>query len=232
MDGFMSGPEVARYLGVSERRVRAMIAAGQLPAERLMGRWVIPAEVAASHRSNSAGRPLSEVSAWRVLTCLGSDGDGPRLPSRLRNRIRSLCMEDDPRWRLRSWLSARGKPVRLWGFTPALNGLADDERVVVSGDSLFSELEPSGQARFYAPVGDLDAVIGRYGLRMTENGSRLPNALIWAVSDLDAVPRDPGNDHAVAELVSAIDLLDSGDPRAVGVASRVVERALERWHEL
>ena len=228
----MSGPEVARYLGVSARRVRAMVANGQLPAERLMGRWLIPAVAAASHKPNSAGRPLSEGSAWSVLRYLSGEDAGPWLSLRLRDRLRSLRAEDDRQRRLRSWLSARGNPVRLWGFKPALDGLADDEGVMVSGDRVFGELERSGLLRVYASAGDVDGLVDLYGLRVIDNGSRLPNALAWAVSNLDAVPRCPTDDHAVAEVVAALDLLDSGEPRAVGVAGRIIEHALGRCDEL
>jgi len=55
----------------------------------------------------------------------------------------------------------------------------------------------------------------------------LPNAVIWTVSDIDAIPRNPADAHAAAEVVAAIDLLDEGDPRAVGIADRIIERALD-----
>lgn len=73
---------------------------------------------------------------------------------------------------------------------PALHGLQDDERVVVSGDRVVRDLEQSGQLRVYASATDVDDLIADYGLRRVR-GDRVPNAIVWAVSDLDAVPRDP-----------------------------------------
>jgi hypothetical protein len=190
----------------------------------MMGRWVVPADAVAAYRSKAVGRPMTERSAWSVIRRLADEHDA--MPTRLRNRVEALVDDDAPEQRLRSWLSRRGKPVRIWAFKPALDGLQDDERVVVSGDRVIGDLEQSGQLRIYANATDVDDLIADYGLRRV-NGDRLPNAIIWAVSDLDAVPRDPIEKHAAAEVVAAIDLLDEGDPRAVGIAQGIIERALD-----
>lgn len=219
----MSGPEVAKQLGISERRVRAMIAEGSLPAQRMMGRWVIPANAVASFRAKSAGRPMAEQSAWSVLRRLAGDPDP--MPPRLRHRLDGLAGDAAPAQRLRSWVGNRGEPIHLWAFKPALDGLQDDDRVVLSGDRVVDDLEPSGQLCLYANIADIDNVIADHGLRRV-NGDRLPNAVIWAVSDVDAIPRNPADSHAAAEVVAAIDLLDEGDPRAVTIAGRIIERAV------
>lgn len=219
----MSGPEVAKQLGISERRVRAMIAEGSLPAQRMMGRWVIPANAVASFRAKSAGRPMAEQSAWSVLRRLAGDPDP--MPPRLRHRLDGLAGDAAPAQRLRSWVGNRGEPIHLWAFKPALDGLQDDDRVVLSGDRVVDDLEPSGQLCLYANIADIDNVIADHGLRRV-NGDRLPNAVIWAVSDVDAIPRNPVDRHAAAEVVAAIDLLDEGDPRAVTIAGRIIERAV------
>ena len=220
----MSGPEVAKQLGISERRVRAMIAEGSLPAQRMMGRWVIPADAAASFRAKSAGRPMAEQSAWSVLRRLA--GDPEPMPPRLRHRLDALVEDAAPVQRLRSWVANRGEPIHLWAFKPALDGLQDDDRVVLSGDRVVDDLELSGQLRLYANAADIDDMIADHGLRRVTNGDRLPNAVIWAVSDVDAIPRNPVDSHSAAEVVAAIDLLDEGDPRAVGIADRIIKRAV------
>ncbi|MBX7136198.1 MAG: helix-turn-helix domain-containing protein [Fimbriimonadaceae bacterium] len=225
MKNLMSGPEVAKQLGISERRVRAMIAEGSLPAQRMMGRWVIPTNAVASFRAKSAGRPMAEQSAWSVLRRLAGDPDP--MPPRLRHRLDGLAEDAAPAQRLRSWVGNRGESIRLCAFKPALDGLQDDDRIVLSGDRVVDDLEPSGQLRLYANAADIDDVIADHALRRV-NGDRLPNAVIWAVSDVDAIPRKPADRHAAAEVVAAIDLLDEGDPRAVGIADRIIERALQR----
>lgn len=221
----MSGPEVAKQLGISERRVRAMITEGTLPAQRMMGRWAIPANAVASFHAKSAGRPMAEQSAWSVLRRLAGDPDP--VPSRLRHRLDGLTDDTAPAQRLRSWVCNRGKPVHLWAFKPALEGLHDDDRVVLGGDRVVENLEPSGQLRTYANAADIDDVIADYGLRRV-NGDRLPNAVIWGTADIDAIPRNPADAHAAAHVVAAIDLLDEGDPRAVGIAENIIARALDR----
>ncbi|MEZ0364288.1 helix-turn-helix domain-containing protein [Mycobacterium sp. pUA109] len=223
MDEVMSGPEVAEHLGVSERRVRAIIADGQLPAQRLMGRWAIPAQAVAAYKAKSAGRPMSEQSAWSVMNHLAN---GNKLQSRMEFRLRKMNPDSAPQ-QLRSWLAARGKPMRAWAFKPALEELQDDHRVVVSGDNAIADLEPIGRLCVYASAADVDDLAADYELRRVEDRRKLPNAVVWVVENLGAVPRNPHDKHNAAEIVAAIDLLDDGDPRAVGVASDIIGRALE-----
>lgn len=227
MDQVMGSSEVAVHLGIGERRVRAMIADGQLPGQRLVGRWVIPAEAVAAYRPKSVGRPMSEDSAWAVLNHLNAKGES-ELSSRLEARLRKLRSGDTAQ-QLRSWMAARGKPLRVWAFQPALAELRDDPRVVVSGDSAVSGLEPSGRLCVYVGVANVEALISDYRLRVVEDGSKLPNAVMWVVKNLESVPRAPQDKHNAAELVAAMDLLDDGDPRAVGAAHGILRSALEAW---
>lgn len=223
MSEFMSSSEVAQALGVSERRARAMIADGQFPAQRMLGRWAVPASAVVSHRPVSSGRPLSSSSAWSVLGHLVA---GQPLPSRLNYRVGSLRSEDDPLPRVRGWMARRGKPVRVWAFGPALEELRDDDRVVVSGDRAVSDLESSGPLSVYAADGDVEDLKADYGLREVR-GDRLSNAVIWAVPNLKDVPRDEANQHHVAPVVAALDLLEEGDPRAQAAALGIIRDALE-----
>lgn len=226
MSEFMSSAEVAQALGVSERRARAMIADGQLPAQRMLGRWAVPASAVAAHKPSSAGRPLSSSSAWSVLGHLVA---GQPLPARLNYRVGALRNEDDPLPRVRGWMARRGRPVRVWAFGPALEELRDDDRVVVSGDRAVSDLESSGLLKVYADDDDVEDLVADYGLREV-HGDRLPNAIIWAVPDLKDVPRHDADPRHVAPVVAALDLLDEGDPRAESAALAIIRSALETGH--
>lgn len=219
----MSAPEVAKHLGVSERRVRAMVADGQLSAQRLMGRWAISAKAVSGYHAKDAGRPMSERSAWEVMQYLADQETA--MPARLRHRVHRLAAAPAPEQRLRSWLAARGRPVRAWAFKPALDRLQDDERVVVSGDRTVEALERSGCLRIYVDVSDAEVVMSDHGVEKVV-GDRLPNVLMWVVSSLAAVPRQPDDEHAAAEVVAALDLLDDGDARAAGVAYGILGRAV------
>lgn len=223
MSDFMSSAEVAQALNVSERRVRALIADGQLPAQRIFGRWAVPANAVAAHKPASAGRPLSSSSAWSVLGHLVA---GQPLSSRLSYRVGSLRREHDLLPRVRGLMARRGKPVRVWAFGPALDELADDDRVVVSGDRAVPDLESAGPLRMYADDDDVEDLLADYGLREVQ-GDRLPNAVIWAVPDLNAVPRDAMDPHRAAPVVAALDLLEEGDPRAESAALGILRDALE-----
>ncbi|WP_234816535.1 hypothetical protein [Mycolicibacterium agri] len=123
-------------------------------------------------------------------------------------------------------MARRGKPVRVWAFGPALDELADDDRVVVSGDRAVPDLESAGPLRMYADDDDVEDLLADYGLREVQ-GDRLPNAVIWAVPDLNAVPRDAMDPHRAAPVVAALDLLEEGDPRAESAALGILRDALE-----
>ena len=58
--------DAARRLGVSEQRVRAMISAGKMDAEKAAGAWWIPAQSLArvAAAGSCGGRPFGVVSAW------------------------------------------------------------------------------------------------------------------------------------------------------------------------
>jgi len=221
---FMTSSQVAQALGVSERRVRAMIANGRLPAQRMFGQWAVPAEAVAARKPASVGRPLSSSSAWSVL---GHLVEGQPLPSRLGSRVGSLRGEVDPLPRVRGWMARRGRPMRVWAFGPALVELRDDDRVVLSGDHSVPDLESSGQLRVYAASNDVDDLVADYGLREVR-GDRIPNAVIWAVTNLGDVPRDGTDPHRVAPVVAALDLLEEGDPRAESAAREIIRDALGR----
>lgn len=62
--------DAAHRLGVSEQRVRALISAGAIEAEKVAGSWWIPAQSLARQVAvgrSSGGRPLSPEGAWALL---------------------------------------------------------------------------------------------------------------------------------------------------------------------
>jgi excisionase family DNA binding protein len=219
----MSAPEVAAHLGVSNRRIRALIASGQLPARQVAGRWMVPAGAVSGFLPKDGGRPMAEHSAWSVLASLA--GEDVRVSPRLRRRIERLEDDQSPHFRLLSWMSARGGLFRAWAFQPVIDELRSDERLVLGGEQGVPNLEPSGHLHAYVSIDHLDDVIDGHNLHPASNG-KIPNVLLRAVSDLDAVPRQPGNPHVANAVVSAVDLLDDGDPRAVGEASEMIGQAV------
>jgi len=219
----MSGSEVAAHLGVSDRRVRALIDSGQLPGHQIAGRWVVPAEAVSSFLSRSAGRPMAERSAWSVMSRLA--GEDVQIPSRLRDRLGLLEDAPFPHLRLLAWMSARGQLFRAWAFRPVIDDLSVDDRLILSGEHGAQNLAPSDHLHAYVAAADLDRVVNDHNLRAAAGG-KLPNVFLWAVANPDAIPRRPDNPHIAADVVSAMDLLDDGDPRAVGEASDIIARTL------
>src|SRR5712692_8787509 len=97
MDGVLdefSAIEAARALGVSGRRVRAMVRDGVLAGRRSGGRWLIrrtDVEQRVRQRRRP-GRPLSQRKAWALVSKL-SGGDWPALPAWDRLRLQRKLAE-------------------------------------------------------------------------------------------------------------------------------------------
>jgi excisionase family DNA binding protein len=132
----VSVKEAASWLGVSERRVQALIEAERLSARRVGRSWLVP--IAELPRVRYRSRPLSPRMARALLDSLSGV---PATVSasergRLRGRLHALLQEDDPASLLRSWLAAAAPPIRRFLVAPAdLPDLSDDLRVVPGGSS-------------------------------------------------------------------------------------------------
>lgn len=62
--------EVASELGISRRRVQAMVESSVLHAEKIGSQWFVPVESvrqAKNLRRRNGGRPLSAASAWKLI---------------------------------------------------------------------------------------------------------------------------------------------------------------------
>ena len=66
---FLSLDEAALSLGVTRRRVQALVERGQLPAQRVGGIWLVEAADVYQRRRSAAkrGRPLKAATAWSLL---------------------------------------------------------------------------------------------------------------------------------------------------------------------
>ncbi len=132
----VSVKEAASWLGVSERRVQALIEAERLSARRVGRSWLVP--IAELPRVRYRSRPLSPRMARALLDSLSGV---PATVSasergRLRDRLHALLQEDDPASLLRSWLAAAAPPIRRFLVAPAdLPDLSEDLRVVPAGSS-------------------------------------------------------------------------------------------------
>src|SRR5207249_9811609 len=77
MDDGLTLDEAGRRLGVTRRRVQAMVSAGILPAEKRGAQWFVPASalrVADHNRDPRPGRPLAARTAWERIRSLAAEG--------------------------------------------------------------------------------------------------------------------------------------------------------------
>lgn len=152
----VSVPEAAEQLGVSPQRVRAMIAAGLLDADRVAGRWLI--EVGAlPQEQRRAGQPYSPRIAWAVMNIAGgkpAQGLAQSEHSRLRARWRKMLDAPDAVASLPALLARRARRMRI--SAPEPRGLLDDPRFFRSGRSdARSGMSSGNYAEGYVHAGDM-----------------------------------------------------------------------------
>lgn len=121
----MDVSEVSAQLGVSPRRVRALIETGRMSARKVNGKWVIDGPVTTSRR----GRPLSERSRKALAYALRNRTLGSltgQERARTADRIHQLRESRDPAQLLIDW----------WGPTaPAVTDFASSlVRAASAGD--------------------------------------------------------------------------------------------------
>ncbi len=212
--------DVAERLGVSERRVRQMLQAGDLRGSRVGRSWVVESRalLEAEHAARPVGRPWSPASAWAVLgVAEGEDGDLDGLQrSRARARLRSEGLDG-----LVDRLASRAKRHRYFCHPGMLDRLEADPRLVRSGVSALGEypcgLMVSGEAEGYVRASDLESLERRFAL---DDQSDRPNIVLHVVDD-EVWPFEPGQVVASRSVV-AVDLMDAGDDRSRRAGARLV----------
>ena len=206
----VSAAEVASVLGVSQRRVRALIDAGRLPARKVAGRWLIDAAALPSpHRS----RPMAAEQAWAILD------DRPlarsrQAASRLRRQRARLADDPAPERLLVSWVASRARRMVFEARNP--DGLLSDERLVASGVSdRRAGIAPGGRVEGYVREADLAAVRRGHLLRP---GGPASNVVLHIVDELPSFP--------VPLLVLAADLAEHNGPRDLARARDLIAQAV------
>ena len=151
-------------MGVSDRRARAILAAGQLPARQVAGRWLV--EEADLPRSRASARPMSPRMAWALIGLLSGDQPDDVAPpelTRLRHKREQLLDDADPPRLLRSWLRRRAERRQVSIASRDLDELRSDPRVLLSGISdPRSELSAAGEAELYAAHSELEMLSRDY----------------------------------------------------------------------
>ena len=176
----LTSEEAAEQLGLSARRVRALIAQGDLAAVQVgRARLVSPESVALLRRTRAAGRSLSARTSWVVLLSnLGStdfDSIASKAGMSRAERQRALALRDRPveDW---SWLARRRAVTTRYRIREAyVDRLLADKRVVRSGVSALQDfgIDATSQRRSaeaYITLEDAADVLTDYGLRVEQLG--------------------------------------------------------------
>lgn len=208
----VSVAEAARELGLSDRRIRALIRAGVLAAQHVGGRWLVRRSGVEqrARRGGRSGRPLGERNAWALVARL-SGAEWPELSpwdrSRLKQRLakRSLLSLADE-------LRDRAAPHLFRGDERVLERLRDDSDLVLSGVNAAAaygvDIRAPGVVEGYVRRDRLPDLVYRYALRPAEGADA--NVVLRAVDE--SVPRARQGVAPVAAV--ALDLLESPDDRS------------------
>lgn len=202
----LSVHDAAERLGVSDRRVRAMIDSGRLRAQRLGRAWMIePSALGGVDGERSAGRPLSPDSAWAELLGdrLAPVANAALLRSRYRGRSERHELDgpdieaslNDPGVRRGGWVAAQ-----------SFDELLDDDR---------SQLNV-----VYVGASSHDAWRDRHWLVPSPS----PRILAHVVGDdiARALSSQPG--RLVPARAAAVDIAELGGARPIEAALRIWNR--------
>lgn len=221
----LSPAEAALRLKISERRVRALLEEGRIPAQRVSGRWVInESDVSRYQTGSPAGRPLSEHNAWQFVMYARNAGArlqagshlSPVEKHRLNKRLERLQESADPLGLIRSLLGKRAEKVELSSSPADIGELRLDPRLRLSGVSHpDSGLLSNSEVEAYVGRKDHDALVRDWFL-VKDPGQR-PNVILHVAEN---VPEE------LPPLVIAADLAERPGVREQEAAREIIRRML------
>lgn len=231
----MSAAEAADKLGVSERQVRRLAAAGDLPARRVGDRWLVESD-AVRNRFRSeprSGRPLSARMAWAVLGTVGSAVEAEPLRDpidsiedrRVRHRLRALLAGAPPPEHWDQWLRHRADAQRVWIHPGVVDRLAKDDRIRAGGAPAVAAsgvgIAGGDRCRFYVHESVLDAVLSDYRARPAADGQVVMMVVPPGIPEVVLGRRG----EPVGPAVALVDMLSSSDARERHAAASALEAA-------
>jgi len=210
----------AEQLEVSPRRVRQLLASGDLPGQRVGRSWVIDRADVQELRRSGVGRPWSAASAWAVLELAA--GRDPELSPVKRSRARKR-LADHGLGGLVGQLRARSERCEMYAHPSALDRLGAEPGVVRGGVSAVDEYDvdliAGDEAEVYVSASKVSDLVDRYALDVEADR---PNVVVRVVDDDDWPFED---DARVAPWpVVAVDLLDANDQRSRRAGLQLIER--------
>ena len=202
--------EAARRLGVTRRRVQALVSSGQIPARRVGLQWLVPAEVLGQYQHTSVrnpGRPLTQHGAWAEIGQLERrhPDTAPAL-DRIRRRVRP-----------------RANHIDVYVHPGVLHKLLDSATLVRSGRAAAVEAGVPvdlGDYDMYVRASEIAGLIAEVRASETFTGA---NVHLHVVDD-DQWPFEPIQRFA-SLWVAWLDLEDRQDRAASTLLDRLGGRA-------
>ncbi len=196
----LSIPELANRLNVHESRARQLVHSGRIRGQRVGGRWIVDEADAAQYRPGKpAGRPLSERSAWQLMSCFWEDSPrhsplgylepSPVEKHRLKERINRLQDSPDLIKLLAAWLANRAEKFEFSSSPDDIAELREDKRIHLSGVSHpCSGLLANSEVEAYVRRNELQDVVKDWFLVEPSPGRR-PNVILRAAEQVpDELP--------------------------------------------
>ena len=217
-----SPAEAARHLGVSPRRVYALIDEGRLRAERVGGRILVHRDGVEARASGATanGRPFSARRGWALLL-LAAELDPVGLPPDARSKLRRVLRERDL-WTMRARFATRAERRVLRAHASDLARIAADPDVVRSGagaaaDAGLPLVAPGAPLELYVDAATAERLVEQYRLTPSPRG----NVTLRVVPDeVRAWLKGPVAPWSAV----ALDLAEDGDPRSRDVARAALSR--------
>jgi len=220
---WLSPAEAADRLGVSPRRVYALIDDGRLRAERVGGRIVVDRDSVEARASGAAanGRPFSARRGWALLL-LAAGLDPVGLPPDARSKLRRVLRERDL-WSMRARFGTRAERRVLRAHSSDLARIAADPAVIRSGAAAAAYaglplVAPGAPLELYVDAATAYRLSERYRLAPSPRGNVTLRVVPDEVRAWLSGPVAPW--PAVA-----LDLAEDGDPRGRDVARAALSRS-------
>lgn len=224
--------EAAHELKRDPSRVRALIAAGLLRADKIDGRWLVHCDSLVARRRHTppVGRPIATRNAWALmLEISGEPVPIPILPA-IRERLLETLLEQGFRT-IRGRFQRRARVYRLRAQAGVPLALRSHPAVVLTGTSAAETvgvtLAPTDTADAYILSSELDALRREHKLRVAPTMAqcnvilRAIDARAWMLEDRPVAPR----------AAVAVDLASSPDPPVSRAGLKVIDKLDQEMRE-
>lgn len=231
----LSTRDVAAALGVSERRVRALVSQGDLAAARVGPSLLVEPESLARYQSvgRARTRALSPRMSWAALLSDLATRDVDRVNTAFglsyteQGRLRKRRSRDASDW---SWLARRRDRVdRVTVRNAYLPDVLAYHGAIASGMSALDHYDVdlttrADSAEIYTSAETAEALTQEFSLRADAVG----NLVMHVLPEIDAVHELLDDRSTMTAATVAVDLLETGESRAGRAGLDLLQRVLDR----